>query len=217
MDLGWKFDLDFIKNIFAPLRDYNLDIQYLQKLVKDRLDSFTEDDKEKVRRMQSLKFISLTPYQYHKKVMLFTLPQFLISIYASMWSTKRIWSWKYVFHSHHVYAVMVTSVLYWGNYDIEDQVKRNLFRRIDMLCVLLSISSLYWRAWYYSHGLPKVTIGTTWMFVGLYMFSNYLNKRYPYHSIWSHSLAHTMTHLYNVHYFMIIHWIKLKRCQSHLR
>lgn len=168
-------------------------------------------DGDRIKRMKSLKFISLTPRQYHKKVMLFTLPQFLISMYASLYCSKRVLSWEYLYHSHHIFSVLISSVLYWGNYDSDDERVVKILRRGDMICVLLGSVSLHWRAWSYSRGLSKATIFANVVFIGLFLLSHYFNKWYPYRSIWSHSLAHTMTHLYNVHYFMTVFRIKTWR------
>lgn len=157
----------------------------------------------------------MTPRQYHKKVMLFTLPQFMISFYSSLYTinpnSKKNTLSKYVYHTHHVILVLLSSILYWGNYDSENEHTRMLLRRFDMCCVLFSICSLYWRASRYSKGLTKASFFANAIFMGLYLLSHYFNKRYPYRSIWSHSFAHTLGHIYNVHYFMTIYRIAMWR------
>lgn len=143
--------------------------------------------------------------------MLFTLPQFLISLYSSLYCSRSVVSWEYLFHSHHIYLVMLSSVLYWGNYDSDDRSVRKILRRGDMMCVMLGSLSLFWRAWMYSRGLTKATGFAYSVFMGLFFLSHYFNKVYPYRSIWSHSLAHTMVHIYNIHYFMTVYRIKTWR------
>lgn len=160
---------------------------------------------------EKLTYISMTPRQYHKKVMLFTLPQFLTSLYCSLYVSKSVFSKKYWFHSHHVYLILLCSILYWGNYDNENEKLRQMFRRIDMFNTMVSIISLYLRAKRYSRGLTKSTIFAIVMFINMFVLSHYFNKRYPYRSIWFHSMAHSIHHLYNIHYFLTIYRIKLWR------
>ncbi len=172
----------------------------------------SEEGIEKIQRMNSLKMVNLTPREYHKKVMLFTLPQFLISFYASLYSVnnggERV-ILEYLYHSHHVFSVLGSSILYWSNYDSDDEKRRKILRRFDMTCVCLSTLSLYWRASKYSRGLTKATLFANIVFIGLFISSHNFNKRYPYKSIWLHSLAHTSVHLYNIHYFMTVYRIKM--------
>lgn len=173
-----------------------------------------EEGDEKIRRMNSLKIINMTPREYHKKVMLFTLPQFLISFYASLYSVSGDGVSDggirgYLYHSHHIFSVLGSSILYWSNYDSGDKKRRKILRRFDMTCVCLSILSLYWRANRYSRGLTKATLLAHIVFTGMFLLSHNFNKRYPYRSIWLHSLAHTMVHLYNIHYFMTVYRIKM--------
>ena len=204
---------------------YKQQIEKLEKLKKAimakikslGLDSavFEEGD-EKIVRMDSLKIINMPPREYHKKVMLFTLPQFLISFYASLYSVHggknldkvRLLS-EYFYHSHHIFSVLGSSILYWSNYDSGDEKRRKILRRLDMVCVCLSIMSLYWRANRYSRGLTKATLLANIVFMGLFLLSHNFNKKYPYKSIWFHSFAHTLTHLYNIHYFMTVYRIKM--------
>jgi len=216
-------NLSLVTNIFR-IRDYRPDILQLKEAIRSKIaelglsDVVVEDSEgERIARMKGLTFISLTPQQYHKKVMLFTLPQFLISIYASLYSSRRVLSWEYLYHSHHVYSVLASSLIYWGNYDSEDENVRKFLRRMDMICVLLSTSSLYWRANKYSKGLTKATFFANIIFGCLFLLSHYFNKWYPYRSIWSHSIAHTMTHVYNVHYFMTVYRIKVWKRSRRLK
>ena len=185
--------MDIVKNVFK-LQDYSRSFPAIKELL---------DGKEH--------FISLTPKQYHKKVMLFTLPQFFISLYGSMYCTKTVRSAKYLYHTHHLALVFLTSVLYWGNYDNE---KANILRRVDMTAVMFGTLSLFWRSAKYSKELTKASGFMLFLFTFLYMTSWYLNKRFPYKSIWFHSLAHTFTHIYNLHYFLTIYRIKLRRKAS---
>lgn len=169
------------------------------------------DDRGDDSDFEKLTFISMTPRQYHKKVMLLTLPQFLVSLYCSLFTSRKVFSKEYWYHSYHVYLVLICSIFYWGNYDNENDNVRKLYRRVDMLNSFVTVISLHLRASKYSKGLKKSTLLLTFVFMSMYILSHYFNKIYPYRSIWFHSMAHSVFHLYNIHHFLTIYRVKLWR------
>ena len=148
-------------------------------------------------------------HHYHRKVMLFTLPQFIYSIYSSFYAAHYVHQrHQYIYHSHHVYAILISSILYWHNYT--NSKWKTFFRRIDMSCVFLSGLSLLYRTRKYSD-LQRDIFFFYCAGILIYFMSNKYREEYPEDCIVAHSYFHSIAHLMNIHYFLKIGDIRRNR------